>query len=129
MLVTPENYGDQLYWRLYIRPQIQDGSQGEPLRSLPFDLTARYNYDPTAYDQGGKWMESIPSGYWVDLTALASQFNWQRLPALPNWRTYFKGTRFNEFVLRDGLDWRSAMLELYPPEILITPTPVKTPKP
>jgi TolB protein len=67
-------------------------------------------------------MEAIPTGYWLDLTALAIQFRWERLPALTNWRTYYGGARFNELVFTQGLDWRTAMLQLYPPEALVTPT-------
>ena len=69
-------------------------------------------------------MDSVPPGYWVNLTELAAAYGWERLPALSNWRTYFKGTRFNEFAFTSGLDWERAMLEVYPPEVLITPTAV-----
>jgi hypothetical protein len=64
----------------------------------------------------------VPPGYWVDVTSLAAQYGWERVPALPNWRTFFRGARFTEFILTDGLDWYSAMLQLYPPEVLVTPT-------
>lgn len=129
MLVVREDIIGQTYWRVYLRALAQDGSQGEPLRRLPWDLTARYNLDPQPYDRGGAYMKSIPTGYWVDFTALASQYGWQRVPALNNWRTYFAGTQFNEFVITGGLDWHTAMLELYPPDIFITPTIVIPPTP
>lgn len=136
MVSVREEVGQQTFWRVYLRAQEQDGSQGAPLREAPWDLAARYNLDPQAYDQGGAYAP-IPTGYWVDFTALARAYGWERLPALPNWRAYFSGTRFTEFVLTGGLDWRAAMLELYPPEILITPTlrlpptltPTRTPVP
>jgi TolB protein len=76
-------------------------------------------------------MNSIPAGYWLDLTAVSAQYGWQRLPALTNWRSYYAGARFNEFVYPQNLDWRTAMLQLYPPEVLVTPTivipPTRTP--
>jgi TolB protein len=76
-------------------------------------------------------MDSAPSGYWFDLTALAAQYGWERRPALTNWRTYYAGGRFNELAFTQGLDWRTAMLQLYPPEVLVTPTmvipPTRTP--
>jgi TolB protein len=72
-------------------------------------------------------MDTIPPGYWVDLTELARRYGWERLPAQDNWQTYFKGTLFNEFALPNGLDWERAMLEIYPPEVLITPTAVIPP--
>ncbi|KAF0108497.1 MAG: hypothetical protein FD146_1071 [Anaerolineaceae bacterium] len=128
-----EDDGGQTYWRLYLRTLAQDGSQGEPLRTAPWDFNARYAGDPGLYDQGGGTMEPIPSGYWFDLTALAADYGWQRLPALANWRAYYAGARFTEFAFTQGLDWRTAMLELYPPEALVTPTivvpPTRTPTP
>jgi len=131
MVVMREDLGGQTYWRIYLRTVAQDGSQGEPLRAFPWELTSRYNLDPVAYEQGGEYAKSIPGGFWVDFTALAYQFGWQRLPALSNWRSYFKGTQFNEFILTGGLDWRAAMLQLYPADIFVTPTvvipPTKTP--
>ena len=124
MLVAREEIGSQTYWRVYLRALAQDGSQGEPLAQIPWDLNARYNLDPQSYDQGGAAMQSIPGGYWLDFTNLASEYGWQRIAAQNNWRTYFVGAQFNEFVIPGGLDWRAAMLELYPPDIFITPTVV-----
>ncbi len=127
MQVIREEINGQTFWRVYLRAVAQDGSQGEPLPSLPWDLTARYNLDPKSYDQGGVLMSSIPAGYWVNFTDLASQYGWQRIPAQNNWRTYFIGTQFNQFIHPDGLNWRSAMLQLYPADVFITPTVVVPP--
>ncbi|MCC6299496.1 MAG: TolB family protein [Anaerolineales bacterium] len=121
MVAAREDFGAQTYWRLYIRAQAQDGSLGEPLRDTPWDLSARYNLDPKIYEQGGTY-SATPGGYWVDVTSLARQYGWERVPALPNWRTFFRGARFTEFALTEGLDFYSAMLQLYPPDILVTPT-------
>jgi TolB protein len=126
MVAVREDFGAQTYWRLYLRAQLQDGSLGIPLHDPPWDLGARYNLDPQTYEQGGAYSE-VPPGYWVDITALAWQYGWERVPALPNWRTFFAGARFTEFVLTDDLDWYSAMLQLYPPDVLITPTRVLPP--
>lgn len=128
MAAVREEVGAKTYWRLYLRAQQQDGSQGEPIRNPPWDLNARYDLDPRSYEAGGEYV-SVPGGYWVDFTALAAAYGWNRLPALPNWRTYYAGTRFTEFVLTGGLDWYSAMLELYPPEVLVTPTRLLPPSP
>jgi TolB protein len=126
MVAVREDFGAQTYWRLYLRAQLQDGSLGEPLRDTPWDLGARYNLDPKIYEQGGKYSD-VPPGYWVDVTALAIQYGWERVPALSNWRTFYRGARFTEFALTGGLDWYSAMLELYPPDVLVTPTQVLPP--
>lgn len=136
MVAVREDFGAQTYWRLYIRAQQQDGSMGEPLHNQPWDLSARYNLDPKVYEQGGKYSD-VPAGYWVDVTSLAIQYGWERVPALPNWRTYYRGARFTEFALTSGETWHTAMLELYPPEVLVTPTrllpptitPTRTPLP
>ncbi len=131
LVIGREDFGQQTYWRLYLRTRAQDGSMGLPLRQPPWDLNARYNRDPKAYEQGGQWMRTIPPGYWVDLTALAREYGWERLPATANWRSYFQGARLGEFVFREGLDWQTAMLQLYPPDIFVTPTvvipPTRTP--
>ncbi len=129
--VVREDFGQQTYWRVYISTRAQDGSQGESLHRVPWDFSTRYNGDPAAFEQGGSLMNAIPQGYWLDFTALALQYGWERLPALTNWRTYFHGARFNEFAMMQGLTWQTAMLELYPPEALTTPTalipPTRTP--
>jgi len=131
MVLAREDIEGKTYWRIYLRAVAQDGSQGEPLRVRPWDLTSRYNLDPLAYEQGGTKASAIPAGFWVDFTALAAKFGWQRLPALNNWRSYFKGTQFNEFILTGGLDWRAAMLQVYPADVFVTPTvvipPTRTP--
>jgi len=126
MTVTREDIGSQTYWRLYIRTQKQDGSQGEPIQNSPWDLNARFNLDPAIYEAGGKY-GTVPTGYWIDFTSLAQTYGWERLAALPNWRNYYSGARFTEFALTDGLDWYSAMLQLYPSEALYTATPVLPP--
>ncbi len=125
--VIREEFGVETFWRVYVRASVQDGSLGEPLKSAPWDFTTRYIGDPAAYDAGGGPKVKIPEGYYVDLTALAADFGFERLPALPNWRSFYPGARFDEFALRAGLDWASAMRELYPASAIATPTPYQTP--
>ena len=128
MVAVRRDYGTQTYWQLYLRTLLQDGTQGEPLHNPPWDLAARYDLDPAAYEQGGKYA-NVPPGYWLDFTSLAHQYGWERLPSLPNWRTYYSGARFTEFALTGGLDWYSAMLEIYPQDVLVTPTRIQPPSP
>ena len=61
MAAVRQDYGNQTYWILYLRTQSQDGSQGEPLRDPPWDLSARYNLDPRSYEQGGLYAP-VPPG-------------------------------------------------------------------
>ena len=116
--VVREDRGNEIYWRVYIRAKKQDGSQGEPLRTLPWDFRARYGQDASFYDQGGKLKDEIPTGYYVDFTALAEDYGWMRVPADEAWRTFYPGIRFWHFEKRDGLTWEAAMQELYGAEEL-----------
>jgi TolB protein len=128
MALLKEEFNGQIYWRVYLKTRYQDGSQGMPITQTTWDLNARYSGNSRAYEEGGR-PGTIPEGYWIDFTELAARFGWERLPALQNWRTFYPSTRFNQFILSDGLDWRSAMNEIYPPEALVTATSVPTPTP
>ncbi|HZW03068.1 MAG TPA: hypothetical protein VFF68_04010, partial [Anaerolineaceae bacterium] len=125
MLTVRENFGGQTYWRLFVKTRYQDGSQGRPLTTSPWNLDARYQGDTTAFEAGGI-PDPIPSGYWLDFTELAARFDWQRSPALRNWRTYYPAARFNQFIFPENLDWPAAMAQLYPPEALDVPTTIPT---
>lgn len=127
VVVTQECFGSDVYWRVYLRARFQDGSQGRPLRQRIWDFNARYSGDPFAYEQGGRWQEEIPAGYWVDFTNLARAYGWERLSALPIWQSAYFAARFNEFIQTHDKTWQQAMLELYPPEALQTPTAVPPP--
>mgnify|MGYP005855637259 CR=1 FL=1 len=127
MAVVREDFGDQTYWRVYVRTRFQDGSAGMPMYAQPWDFSARFSGDADAYEMGGARQASVPPGYWLDFTQLAAGYGWERLPALPIWKASSLAARFSEFALTNGLDWRSAMLELYPPEVLIVPTPIVPP--
>jgi len=127
--IVKEEIGQQTYWRVFLRTRAQDGSQGEPLHQAPWDINSRFSGTPMAYDQGGQRFTNIPEGFWLDFTFLAREFGWNRLPSLSNWRSYFNGSRFGEFVNTSDLDWHSAMLQIYPPEVFITPTQVVPPSP
>lgn len=125
MVVAREEYGAQTFWRIFLRARFQDGTQGIPLRLHPWDLFARLSGDPSAYEQGGKKLD-IPLGYWLDFTRLAAAYGWERLPALSSWRLAFSAARFDQFAHTGGLDWLSAMYEIYPREALNTTTPIPT---
>lgn len=127
LVVTREDFGQDTYWRVYVKARYQDGSAGMPLHVQPWDFSARYTGDPHSYEQGGALAKTIPSGYWLDFTQAAAAYGWQRLPALLTWRSAYQEARFNEFVLTEGMSWEKAMLEIYPPEVLITPTPFVPP--
>lgn len=128
MTVSREDFGGLTYWRVYLKARYQDGSIGAPLTEMAWDFNARYSGEPRAYEQGGK-LGQVPAGYWIDLTEIANRYDWQRLPSLTNWRTFFPSIRFNQFVMTGGLEWHQAMAQLYPPEALQTATPVASSTP
>ncbi|HTX91134.1 MAG TPA: hypothetical protein VMC09_07955, partial [Anaerolineales bacterium] len=80
MVIVREDFGEQTYWRVYLRTTAQDGSEGMPLTQIPWDFSTRTG-SPSAYENGGSLMKSYLAGYWYDLTALAIQYGWRRLPA------------------------------------------------
>jgi TolB protein len=127
LVAVREDFSTGTYWRIYIKALYQDGSAGIPLHDQPWDFSARYNGDTVIYEQGGAWQAAIPEGYWIDFTERALSYGWERLPALSTWRASYPAARFNEFAFTGGEDWRTAMLELYPPEVMITPSPVIPP--
>lgn len=89
MVVVREAFPGGLYWRVYLKPEAQDGSQGRPLTQPVWDLDLVQEVPP-------------PPGFWVDFTALAMAVGWERLPALPYWMSYFPAARFHLFVHRAG---------------------------
>ena len=127
LAIVREDYGAQTYWRVYLRARTQDGAQGRPLHDIPWNLNARFNGDPLAYEQGGALESYPPVGYWVDFTRLAAAYGWKPQPALSTWRNAYTTARFNEYVYSDGLSWLSAMLEIYPRQVVDTPTPLPPP--
>ena len=122
-----EDFGTSIYWRVFVRTRFQDGSQGIPLVDFPWDFNARYSGNPRHYEQGGAYENRIPEGYWLDFTEIALSLGWERLPALASWKTAYNAARHNEFIFSDGLDWITAMQEIYPAEALATPTKVVPP--
>ncbi|MEX2160991.1 MAG: hypothetical protein WD751_03670 [Anaerolineales bacterium] len=103
MALVREEFEGQTYWRVFLRTADQSGGLGRPLTEPIWDFAAQA---PSA----------APAGYWVDFSALAADYGFQRLPALENWRTYYPGTLFNQFALTADLSWEEAMLQLYSPE-------------
>lgn len=115
--VVREDREVNTYWRVYVRvvAEAQNGSLGEPLRQIPWDLTARGSGDVEDYERGGRLKDSVPAGYYVDLTRIAEDFGWQRAPAQRTWQFNFGAIQFWELHNTGGKTWTDAMLELYTP--------------
>lgn len=127
VVIVPEYYGHEIYWRVFLKARFQNGSLGKPMRQVPWNFNARYDGDPLLYEQGGYTGEIVPAGYWIDFTELALSFGWQRLSALPTWQSAYYAARFNEFLIASDKSWEAAMLDIYPAELLFTPTPIHPP--
>jgi TolB protein len=125
MTLVREDFSGQVYWRVFIKCYKQDGSMGSPLEELVWDLSSRSSGSKQAYEDGGI-LTSPPSGYWVDFTDLAQNEGWERLQALSNWRSYYPAIRYNQFAMTTGLDISTSLSQMYPPEALMTYTPVPT---
>jgi TolB protein len=124
MVITRQDLGPDLYWRIYLRTAKQDGSQGEPLKENPWLFWWHIvpAEDPEAYDAGGKRL-AIPAGYYVDVTALAKRHGWERIAAYAidgdyHWNVDSNGTEYWHYERTDGLIWWQAMAQIYPPETL-----------
>ena len=124
MILTREDLGDNVYWRIYLRTAKQDGSLGEPMRDFPWLYWWHIvpEAEPDAYDAGGKRLR-VPDGYYVDVTALAKRHGWERIAAYAvegdyHWNTDSNGTEYWHYERTDGLQWRDAMLQLYPQEMI-----------
>ncbi|MCS6870443.1 MAG: DPP IV N-terminal domain-containing protein [Anaerolineae bacterium] len=113
--VVREEVGANVMWRVYLRvaETAQNGQLGEPLKRLPWDFASRAIGDPQIFEQGGRPKPVVPSGYYIDLTRLAEDYGWQRVPAGRDWRSNFPSILYWQFERRDGLTWDEAMLELY----------------
>ncbi len=129
--IVREDIGVQTYWRVYIRvaEAAQSGQLGEPLRQMPWDFTSRTAGDVEAYDQGGRLKSVMPPGYYVDLTQLAEDYGWGRLPVGSDWRANINSANYWLFIRSDGLTWYDAMRELYTEGALFNfaPTPIPAP--
>lgn len=103
------------YWRLYLRTARQDGTMGEPLKQAPWDFFARFQ-DAEAAAEGGRQL-GVPAGYYVDFTALAAEYGWERIAANDragfSWKDEWIASDYWHFEKRQDMRWRAAMLELY----------------
>jgi hypothetical protein len=118
-------------WRVFVRvtDNAQNGELGEPLRMMPWDFLSRNQGDVEAYNQGGRLRAEMPAGYYVDLTQLAADYGWQRVPAGTDWRANFNATNYWMFIKPDGLTWYDAMRELWTEGQMGGFVPTATPPP
>ncbi|HYO87933.1 MAG TPA: hypothetical protein VER79_04750 [Candidatus Limnocylindrales bacterium] len=124
-----EDVGVETAWRVFARvaDDAQDGQLGEPLRQMPWDLASRAQGDVEAYDAGGRLRREMPQGYYVDFTQMAADYGWLRAAAGDDWRANANAINFWQFIRTDGLDWYSAMREIYAEGPLVNFAPTAAP--
>ena len=113
LIVVKEEYRSQTYWRVYIRANNQQGLQGKPLHDYGWDFDARYSGSNTHYENGGAASHNIRDGYWIDFTALAEAYGWNRFPAEPFWQFSETASRYQYFAFTQEMSIQTALLQLY----------------
>lgn len=119
-LVREDISGDT-HWRVYLRCVRQDGSQGRPLTASPWDHSYE-GREVRGRGQGGA-PEPLPRGYYVDFTALAQIYGWQRISAHDaddfHWHEALKAMEYWHFQKTDSLIWYQAMLQVWESETVV----------
>lgn len=117
MVLVREDVGGRTYFRMHLRAGPQDGSVGAPLREAGWSLFARFDGGEEAERDGGARIATIPGGYYVDFTAMAGAYGWQRIPAITrpsfDWRRDWQAIEYWHYERRDGLTWFEAARQAY----------------
>lgn len=118
--IAKENYGGETYWRTFLKCADQSGRCGRPLTANPWNYSARARTE-IAPEQGGIEREIMP-GYYVDMTALAREYGWDRISSYDDekfgWTWNFIAFEYWHYQKRfetDGAaNWYRAMSDVYP---------------
>jgi TolB protein len=132
--IVREDYGGETYWRVLLRCVDQSGRCGRPVVNNPWNYSTRARTQ-LAPEQGGLEKSIPPSGYYVDLTALARQYGWQRISSYDDneysWTWHFLAFEYWHYQKRlyestengdvsHAANWYQAMQDVYPQETLET---------
>ena len=113
--IVREDQQGETFFRVYLRAAAQNGTQGEPLKEAPWDLSYRARWI-VAKGEGGI-TKPVPYGFYVDFTELARQYGWARISAHDDtdldWRTNKIGAEYWHIQKTHGLNWYQAMREVY----------------
>jgi TolB protein len=114
--IVREDQQGETYFRVYLRTAAQNGTQGEPLKDAPWDMSYRARWVVTN-GEGGT-LKPVQYGFFVDFTELARQYGWERISAHDDeeldWRTNKLGAEYWHFQQQDpGMRWYQAMREVY----------------
>jgi TolB protein len=125
--IVREDYSGETYWRVLLRCVDQSGGCGRPVTDPPWNYSARARTQAAA-EQGGL-EKVIPAGYYVDMTALARKYGWERISAYDDgdygWTWHFLAFEYWHYQKRlegdsptgngSGVaNWYQAMRDVYP---------------
>lgn len=122
-----EDYSGETYWRIMLRCVDQSGRCGRPITANPWNYSQRARSE-TAPEQGGTEKTNL-SGYYVDLTALAREYGWERISSYDDldysWTWHFLAFEYWHYQKRlksDGTagatNWYQAMRHIYSQETM-----------
>ncbi len=127
--IAREDYSGETYWRIFLRCVDQTGRCGRPLTANSWNYSARAR-TKIAPEQGGIEKPNL-SGYYVDMTAIAREYGWDRISAYDDeeysWTWHFLAFEYWHYQKRlknDGVmvggaaNWYQAMRHIYPQETL-----------
>jgi len=63
----------------------------------------------------GGILQQPPAGYYVDFTALARDYGWNRVASSWRWRHFWADVRWAEYQQAGDLTWWDCMLEVFEP--------------
>ncbi len=125
--IVREDYSGETFWRVLLRCVDQNGRCGRPVTNNPWNYSARVR-TYVAPEQGGI-EKAIPAGYYVDMTALARAYGWQRISSYDDddysWTWHFLAFEYWHYQKRFEDDpvsgngsslpnWYRAMRDVYP---------------
>ena len=119
--IVREDYSGETYWRVLLRCVDQSGRCGRPSTANPWNYSSRARTE-IAPEQGGIEKSNL-SGYYVDMTALAREYGWQRISSHDDkdfsWTWHFLAFEYWHYQKRlDGdqhlMNWYQAMRQIYP---------------
>ncbi len=127
--IVKEDYSGETFWRTYLRCRDQSGRCGRPITANAWNYGPRARTE-IAPGQGGI-EKTIETGYYVDMTAIAREYDWERISSYDDedysWTWNFTAfeywhyqQRFFEETdsTRSTANWYQAMQQVYPQETM-----------
>jgi TolB protein len=129
--IVREDYSGETYWRVLLRCVDQTGRCGRPVVANPWNYSSRARTE-IAPEQGGIEKANL-SGYYLDMTALAREYGWERISSHDDeeysWTWHFLAFEYWHYQKRLASDaksganhsatnWYQAMRDVYPQQTL-----------